>query len=75
MADWVTPLGPDVLVSRGLPGDGHADLAGISALVEAAGYSGDVEVEVFAQELWDADPAVVAARTAAAFAAAASVRG
>ncbi|SFO72534.1 Sugar phosphate isomerase/epimerase [Geodermatophilus dictyosporus] len=74
LADWVTPLGPDVLVSRGLPGDGHADLAGISALVEAAGYRGDVEVEVFAHALWDADPADVAARTAAAFAASSGVR-
>jgi sugar phosphate isomerase/epimerase len=74
VADWRTPLGPDVLLSRGLPGDGHVDLAGISALVEAAGYRGDVEVEVFDQALWDADPATVAERTAAAFAAAAGVR-
>ncbi|SDD49493.1 Sugar phosphate isomerase/epimerase [Geodermatophilus telluris] len=73
LADWVTPLGPDVLVSRGLPGEGHADLAGISALVEAAGYRGDVEVEVFAHALWDADPAVVAVRTATAFARASGV--
>ena len=74
VADWITPLGPEVLVSRGLPGDGHVDLPAVSALVEAAGYRGDVEVEVFSHELWDADPAVVAARTAAAFTAAAGVR-
>jgi sugar phosphate isomerase/epimerase len=67
VADWITPLGPDVLLSRGLPGEGHADLPAISALVEAAGYRGDVEVEVFAQGLWDADPAEVAVRTARAF--------
>ena len=74
VADWITPLGPEVLVSRGLPGDGHVDLPAVSALVEAAGWRGDVEVEVFSHELWDADPAVVATRTAAAFTAAAGVR-
>jgi sugar phosphate isomerase/epimerase len=73
VADWITPLGPDVLLSRGLPGEGHADLPEISALVEVAGYRGDVEVEVFAQELWDADPAEVAVRTVRAFCSAAGV--
>jgi sugar phosphate isomerase/epimerase len=74
IADWITPLGPDVLLSRGLPGDGHVDFPGISALVDRAGYRGDVEVEVFDRVLWDTDPLTVAVRTAAAFAAAAGVR-
>ncbi|MGY1829762.1 sugar phosphate isomerase/epimerase family protein [Geodermatophilus sp. SYSU D01180] len=74
VADWVTPLGPDVLLSRGLPGDGHVDLPTVSALVEEAGYRGDVEVEVFDRTLWETDPLDVAVRTAAAFAAAAGVR-
>jgi sugar phosphate isomerase/epimerase len=73
VCDWTTPLAADVLLSRGLPGDGHIDLPAISALVEAAGYRGDVEVEVFDQRVWDDDPAAVAVRTAAAFAAAAGV--
>lgn len=67
VCDWITPVGPDVLLSRGLPGDGHIDLPEVSALVEAAGYRGDVEVEVFNQALWDSLPASVAARTMAAF--------
>jgi sugar phosphate isomerase/epimerase len=74
VADWLTPVGPDVLLSRGLPGEGHIDLAAVSALVEAAGYRGDVEVEVFNLELWQADPRAVAQRTADAFAAASGVR-
>lgn len=73
VCDWITPLGPDVLLSRGLPGEGHVDLPALSALVEAAGYRGDVEVEVFSADLWVADPAAVAVRTAEAFAAAAGV--
>ena len=73
VADWVTPLAADALLSRGLPGEGHADLAAVSALVAAAGYRGDVEVEVFRQEVWDADPAEVAVRTARSFASSAGV--
>ena len=34
----------------------------------AAGYRGDVEVEIFNQAIWDADPAEVARRTATSFA-------
>jgi sugar phosphate isomerase/epimerase len=73
VCDWITPLGPDVLLSRGLPGEGHVDLPALSALVETAGYRGDVEVEVFHPDIWSADPQAVAVRTAEAFAAAAGV--
>lgn len=73
VGDWMTPLASDALLSRGYTGDGHIDLAGISALVEAAGYRGDVEVEIFNQVIWDDDPATVARRTAESFAAAAGV--
>jgi sugar phosphate isomerase/epimerase len=40
-------------------GDGSIDLRGLGAAVEAAGYRGDIEVEIFNQDLWDADPASV----------------
>ena len=73
VGDWMTPLASDALLSRGYTGDGHIDLPAISALVEAAGYRGDVEVEIFNQAIWDDDPAAVARRTAEAFAAAAGV--
>ncbi|WP_367137436.1 sugar phosphate isomerase/epimerase family protein [Saccharothrix sp. HUAS TT1] len=52
VCDWVTPLPADVLLGRGLPGDGHIDLVGLTALVAAAGYTGHVEVEVFNEEVW-----------------------
>ncbi|MFN3866901.1 MAG: sugar phosphate isomerase/epimerase family protein [Demequina sp.] len=62
--DFVTPIAPDALLSRGIPGDGHIDFAHLTGLVNDAGYRGDVEVEVFRQEVWDAPAAEVAARVA-----------
>lgn len=60
VCDWITPMPADPLLARGMPGDGHIDLAAITRAVRAAGYTGDVEVEVFNQDVWDADPAGVA---------------
>jgi sugar phosphate isomerase/epimerase len=48
-------------------GDGHIDLPAVTAMVEQAGYAGDVEVEIFNQEIWDADAGEIAERTATAF--------
>jgi sugar phosphate isomerase/epimerase len=45
VSDWLSPT-PDVLAGRGMMGDGVIDLPRIRALVEAAGYSGPIEVEV-----------------------------
>jgi sugar phosphate isomerase/epimerase len=67
VCDWVTPLSADTLLSRGYMGDGHVDFARITRLVADAGYGGDIEVEIFRQEIWDAPYADVAARVAAAF--------
>ncbi len=67
VADWITPLPPDALLARGMPGDGHVDFAAITRLVTDAGYAGDIEVEIFNQAIWDADPLEVAQRTAKAF--------
>jgi sugar phosphate isomerase/epimerase len=66
LADWVTPLPADVLLGRGLPGDGSIDFEPISLAVEQAGYRGDIEVEVFNADYWNSDPFVVARQTAAA---------
>lgn len=46
VSDWALPLAADTLHSRGLPGDGHIDLPGLTHAVAGAGYCGDVEVEV-----------------------------
>ncbi|HWM34610.1 MAG TPA: sugar phosphate isomerase/epimerase family protein [Pseudolysinimonas sp.] len=67
VCDWVTPIAADPLLSRGIPGDGDIDFAAFTGLVRDAGWAGDVECEVFRQEVWDADPAEVAARAAAAY--------
>jgi sugar phosphate isomerase/epimerase len=52
LADWVTPLPAGVLLGRGLPGEGCVDMRRFVAAVDAAGYAGPVEVEVFHEGLW-----------------------
>jgi sugar phosphate isomerase/epimerase len=52
IGDWITPLPPDALLSRGMVGDGHIDFAAFTAAVAATGYPGDVEVEIFNADLW-----------------------
>ncbi|WBB81026.1 sugar phosphate isomerase/epimerase [Micromonospora sp. WMMD882] len=52
VCDWVTPLPEGVLLGRGLPGEGCIDLRGLRAAVDAAGYAGPVEVEVFHADVW-----------------------
>lgn len=51
--DWITPLPADSLLARGVMGDGHINLPALTKAVVAAGYTGDVEVEIFNQDLWD----------------------
>jgi len=53
--DWVVPLPADMLLGRGHVGDGHIDFARMRSLVTAAGWTGYAEVEIFNQEIWDAD--------------------
>ena len=67
VADWITPLPADTLLARGMMGDGHVDFAAVTRLVAESGYAGDVEMEIFNQEIWDADPAEIAERTRKAF--------
>lgn len=64
LADWITPLPEGVLLGRGQLGDGSVDLRGFRALVDAAGYDGPVEVEIFNPGLWERDGAEVLAETA-----------
>lgn len=55
VSDWVLPI-MGQLSSRGLMGDGHIDLPRLFANVAAAGYSGDVEVEIISDSLSTQDP-------------------
>ena len=68
VCDWTTPIAADPLLSRGYPGDGHVDFGPVTDAVMGAGYSGDVEVELFNQAIWDTPPAEVVARVVASFA-------
>jgi sugar phosphate isomerase/epimerase len=68
VCDWATPLPADVLLARHYPGDGVIDFAGITAAVEAAGYLGDIEVEIFNQDVWNSRYDDVAARARDSFA-------
>lgn len=56
VCDWTLPLATDTLLSRGMMGEGHIDFRAITSLVSAAGYAGDVEVEIFNADVWAADP-------------------
>jgi sugar phosphate isomerase/epimerase len=64
VCDWITPLPPDALLARGMMGDGHIDFRRLGASVAAAGYAGDVEVEIFNADVWAADGDAVIATLA-----------
>jgi sugar phosphate isomerase/epimerase len=49
--DWIVPL-PDLLRGRGMMGDGCIDLRRLRRAVDAAGYSGPIEVEIFNDTIW-----------------------
>ena len=51
VCDWLVPT-RDLLNDRGMMGDGIIELKKIRALVEAAGYAGHVEVEIFSDAWW-----------------------
>lgn len=55
LADWTTPLPAGVLNGRGQLGDGVIDMCEWRERVEAAGYGGAIEVELFNEGLWARD--------------------
>jgi sugar phosphate isomerase/epimerase len=67
VADWVTPLPAGVLTGRGQVGDGCVDFRRFRAAVEAAGYDGPIEVEIFNDELWARPGSEVFAETVARY--------
>jgi sugar phosphate isomerase/epimerase len=56
VCDFLVPLPADILLGRGMMGDGVIDFAPLRAAVDAAGYTGDIEVEIFNADLWASDP-------------------
>jgi sugar phosphate isomerase/epimerase len=67
LADWTTPLPEGVLNGRGQIGDGAIDMREWQRYVEAAGYTGAIEVELFNDVLWARDGREVLAETAERF--------
>lgn len=55
VCDWLTPTA-DLLNDRGLMGEGCIDIKGIRREVEAAGFGGWIEVEIFSDRWWSSDP-------------------
>jgi sugar phosphate isomerase/epimerase len=51
VCDWLVPT-RDLLLDRGMMGDGVIELARIRGRMEQAGYAGHVEVEIFSQDNW-----------------------
>jgi sugar phosphate isomerase/epimerase len=64
--DWLVPP-PDPLLGRGMMGDGVIELRRIRTAVDAAGYSGPIEVEIFNQALWAMPGDEVLARMCASY--------
>jgi sugar phosphate isomerase/epimerase len=51
ICDWLVPT-RDLLLDRGMMGDGVIDLRSIRSLIESAGYHGPQEVEIFSAQNW-----------------------
>jgi sugar phosphate isomerase/epimerase len=52
VSDWLVPL-PDLLLGRGMMGDGVVDNRALREAVDGAGYEGPIEVEIFNQMWWE----------------------
>jgi len=52
ICDWILPLAANTLNSRGMMGDGYIDFPTITRWVAGAGYTGDIEVEIFNEDIW-----------------------
>ncbi len=51
VSDWLVPT-TDLLLDRGMMGDGVIDIPLIRGWMEAAGYDGAIEIEIFSAENW-----------------------
>jgi sugar phosphate isomerase/epimerase len=67
VCDWILPLPADVLLARGYMGDGVIDFRPFTDAVTAAGYRGDIEVEIFNADVWASPGDEVLATTIARF--------
>ena len=56
VSDWLSDT-RDLRLDRGMPGDGQIALLDWRRMIEAAGYLGPVEVEIFSRDRWWKTPA------------------
>jgi sugar phosphate isomerase/epimerase len=56
VSDFLRKVPADVLLARAMMGDGVIDFGPQCGAVTEAGYTGDVEVEIFNADVWAADP-------------------
>ncbi|WP_035349807.1 sugar phosphate isomerase/epimerase family protein [Edaphobacter aggregans] len=66
VSDWIVPT-PDMLMGRGMMGDGVIEIHRLREAVERAGYTGPIEVEIFNEELWAQPVDAIVSRVAARF--------
>jgi sugar phosphate isomerase/epimerase len=52
VCDWLVPT-RDILNDRGMMGDGVIDIPSVRAAVEAQGYAGYSEIEIFSNDWWE----------------------
>jgi sugar phosphate isomerase/epimerase len=52
VCDWMVPT-KDILNDRGMMGDGVIDIKALRSVVEAEGFSGYCEIEIFSNDWWD----------------------
>ena len=52
VCDWLVPT-RDILNDRGMMGDGVIDIKRLRAAVEAVGYAGYSEIEIFSNDWWE----------------------
>ena len=56
LCDWLVPTN-DMLLDRGMMGDGIIDIRGVRRWIETSGYEGSLEVEIFSRDNWWKRPA------------------
>ena len=52
VCDWLVPT-TDILNDRGMMGDGVVDIKSVRAAVEAQGFAGYSEIEIFSHDWWE----------------------
>jgi len=58
VCDWLVPQ-PHPVFGRGIPGDGVIDICALTEAVDATGYRGPIEVEIFNERIWATEAPLV----------------